>query len=149
MGELNTFVFFDGSNVTEAIAHESVGLIASKISHFPRVRESLLRGQRKCKEVTQGLVAEGRDCGTVVFPLAEVKVFLTARSEDRASRRAKELGLNVQETMDAQRVRDQQDSSRKAAPLQVPPNALVVDTSQKNLEQVVEEIEQYVKSKLP
>jgi cytidylate kinase len=148
MGELNTSVFFDGSDVTDAIADESVGLIASKISHFPKVRASLLQGQRKCKDMTQGLVAEGRDCGTVVFPAAEVKIFLTARSEDRASRRAKELGLNIQETINAQRVRDQQDSSRKAAPLQVPESALIVDTSQKNLEQVVEEIEQYVKSKL-
>ncbi len=147
MGELKTHVFFDGQDVTDSISEESVGSIASLISHFPRVRASLLAGQRKFQESTEGLVAEGRDCGTVVFPAAEVKIFLTANSENRAQRRAKELGLNVQETILAQKQRDSQDSNRKAAPMQIPQNALVVDTSSKNLNQVVEEIEQYVTAK--
>lgn len=143
MKDENTEVYFGDKNVTELITHEDVGNIASKISHFPKVRMSLLKGQRDCSNKTQGLVAEGRDCGTVVFPNAEIKIYLTARSENRAERRAKELGLSTQETEQAQNVRDQQDSTRKAAPLQVPDKALVVDTTDLNFEQVVDAVESH------
>ncbi len=148
MDEDQTRVFLDGQDVTEKISQEKVGSIASKISHFPSVRKSLLAPQRECAEKTQGLVAEGRDCGTVVFPDAEVKIYLTAKQENRAERRAKELGLSTEETVEATSIRDQQDSTRKAAPLQVPEKALVVDTTHLNFEQVVELIEEFVRKQI-
>lgn len=145
MKEENTEVYFGDKNVTDLIMHEDVGNIASKISHFPKVRQSLLNGQRDCSTKTQGLVAEGRDCGTVVFPNAEVKIYLTARSENRAERRAKELGLDAEKMAEAQSVRDQQDSTRKAAPLQVPDKAIVLDTTDLNFEQVVSAVEAHTR----
>lgn len=143
-----TEVYFQGRCVTDDIGQEWVGGIASKISHFPKVREALLANQRDCADKTEGLVAEGRDCGTVVFPKAEVKVYLTANSEYRAERRAKELGLNVEETVAAQKVRDHQDSSRKTAPLQIPENALVLDTTHLSLAEVIEQLADFTQKRL-
>jgi len=148
MNANRTQVLFNGEDVTDDIAHEDVGSIASKISHYPEVRKALLDAQRNCSAGPQGLVAEGRDCGTVVFPQAQAKIYLTASSEHRAARRAAELGLDQGETQEAQKVRDRQDSTRKAAPLQVPEHALVVDTTELNLDEVVEKVENFVRSKL-
>lgn len=135
-----TQVWFRGENVTDQIAQEAVGNVASQISHYPEVRQSLLDHQRNCALNQRGLIAEGRDCGTVVFPHAEVKIYLTARSDSRAQRRAQELGMDEKTTAELQKQRDEQDSTRKAAPLQIPQDALVVDTSELNLEQVVAKI---------
>jgi cytidylate kinase len=143
-----TQVWFDGQDVTEKIAHEDVGNIASRISHFPEVRQSLLDHQRNCALENSGLIAEGRDCGTVVFPRAEAKIYLTARSEDRASRRAQELGLDKDILERQQKQRDIQDSTRKVAPMQIPQDALVVDTSELNLEEVVQKAYQYAVPKI-
>lgn len=140
MGPLKTQVFLDNQDVTDYLAKEEVGNLASVISHFPKVRAGLLEGQRKCQTITEGLVAEGRDCGTVVFPEAEVKIYLTAKSEHRAERRAKELGVSAEELVKSQAVRDSQDANRKAAPMQVPENAIVVDTTTLSFEEVVETI---------
>lgn len=145
MTESSTRVFLDQRDVTDFISHESVGDVASKVSHFPQVRKSLLAGQRECRNRSVGLVAEGRDCGTVVFPDAEVKVYLTARSENRAERRALELGLNKEQLVQQQQIRDQQDSTRKAAPLQIPDNAMVLDTTDLNFDQVVSSLETHVR----
>lgn len=136
-----TQVLFRGKDVTDLIASERVGGIASKISHYPEVREALLAAQRACAEGPQGLVAEGRDCGTVVFPGAPVKVYLTASSESRAQRRAAEHGEDPDKIIEAQKTRDRQDSTRKAAPLMIPQNALVIDSSTMNLSQVVDVVE--------
>ena len=144
-----TQVWFHDKDVTEKISHEDVGNIASKISHFPEVRQSLLDHQRNCAVDNKGLIAEGRDCGTVVFPLAEVKIYLTARSEDRALRRAQELGLDKDILKAQQKQRDIQDSTRKIAPMQVPAEALVVDSSELTLEQVVEKAYDYAIHKIP
>jgi cytidylate kinase len=148
MAESKTRVYFGDEDVTDEIGREDVGNVASKISHFPKVRESLLEGQRDCRERTEGLVAEGRDCGTVVFPNAEVKIYLTARSEDRAERRAKEQGLSAESLIEEQNRRDHQDSTRKAAPMKVPDQAYVVDTSEMNFEQVVAAVEKHVRAVL-
>lgn len=148
MAESKTRVYFGDEDVTDEIGREDVGNVASKISHFPKVRQSLLEGQRDCSQRTEGLVAEGRDCGTVVFPNAEVKIYLTARSESRAERRAKEQGLSAESLIEEQNKRDHQDSTRKAAPLAVPEDALVVDTTAMNFEQVVEAVEKFVRSKI-
>lgn len=142
-----TQVWFNQEEVTDEIAKEQVGNYASQVSHYPEVRTSLLDQQRSCAFVAEGLVAEGRDCGTVVFPKAEVKIYLTARSENRAQRRAQELGLDAKDTAQLQQQRDQQDSSRKTAPLQVPEGALVIDTSELNLSQVLKKVEEHIKEK--
>ena len=84
--DVGTRVILEGEDVTDEIRTESVGAIASKIASLPSIREALLRRQRAFKQAP-GLVADGRDMGTVVFPNAEVKVFLTASAEERAQRR--------------------------------------------------------------
>lgn len=147
MNEHGTLVFLGNEDVTAFINAEDVGNIASKISHFPEVRKALLAPQRSCQDKTEGLVAEGRDCGTVVFPTAELKIYLTARSENRAERRARDQGLSVQETAAAQAQRDQQDSNRKIAPMKVPENAFVVDTTELDLPEVVGKIESFIKNR--
>lgn len=144
-----TLVLFQGRDVTDAIASEDVGGIASRISNDPDVRAALLGAQRACAEGAQGLVAEGRDCGTVVFPAALAKVYLTASSESRAQRRANEHGEDPTKIIEAQKTRDTQDSTRKAAPLMIPQNARVVDTSEMDLTGVVDEVERYVRTLLP
>jgi cytidylate kinase len=143
-----TEVWFEEKNVTDFISHEDVGNVASRISHFPEVRQSLLDHQRNCAIGNVGLIAEGRDCGTVVFPRAEVKIFLTAKSENRALRRAQELGLDEKMLQEQQRQRDKQDSTRKTAPMQTPPDALVIDTSDYSLEEVVNKVYSYVQERL-
>lgn len=148
MEQDRTRVYFQNQDVTDQIAHEDVGSFASKVSHYPTVRKALLDAQRDCSKGPQGLVAEGRDCGTVVFPKAEAKVYLTANSEHRAARRAAELGLDQDETVKAQQQRDLQDSTRKVAPMAVPQDAYVVDTTTMNLEQVVDAVVQYVQGKI-
>ena len=148
MTQEKTKVWYKDQDVTDFIFQEDVGNVASKISHYPEVRSSLLDHQRLCACVDRGLVAEGRDCGTVVFPKAEVKVYLTASSQNRAQRRAQELGLDEKELAIQQKQRDEQDSSRKVAPLQVPKDALVVDTTQMSLTDVTEKIYNFAKDKV-
>ena len=143
-----TEVWFDGQDVTERISQEEVGNFASQVSHYPEVRSSLLDHQRQCALSSNGLVAEGRDCGTVVFPQAEAKVYLTAKSENRAHRRAQELGLDEKQLVVQQQQRDHQDSTRKTAPLSAPQDALVLDTTELNFEEVVTRVEQFVRLKL-
>lgn len=148
MGDDNTRVFFGNEDVTDQLLKEEVGSIASRISHFAQVREALLSPQRQCQTSTEGLVAEGRDCGTVVFPKAELKIYLTAKQEHRAERRARELGADSQEIVQAQKQRDEQDASRKVAPMQIPNAAFVVDTSELSFAEVVSKIEDYVRKNL-
>ncbi|MBC7465781.1 MAG: (d)CMP kinase [Bdellovibrio sp.] len=143
-----TKVWFGQEDVTEMIGQETVGNAASTISHYPEIRQSLLDHQRNCAVGVKGLVAEGRDCGTVIFPRAEVKIYITASSENRAGRRAQELGLDQKELVKQQEKRDHQDSTRKVAPLQVPEGALVVDTTEMNFEEVVAQVNAFVASKL-
>ncbi len=143
-----TQVWFNNEDVTDFISHEDVGNIASKISHFQEVRQSLLDHQRDCATQNNGLIAEGRDCGTVVFPMAEAKIYLTARSGDRASRRAQQLGLDKDVLEVQQKQRDTQDSTRKVAPMQIPEDSLVIDTSELSLEDVVVQAYGFIQTKL-
>lgn len=136
-----TEVVYCGHKVTDDIAQDSVGLLASQVSKYKKVREKLLKNQRDCKEIGPGLVAEGRDCGTVVFPDANLKIYLTADQAQRAERRAKELGVSVDEMQASQKQRDEADSKRKNAPMQIPENAIVIDTTDMTLDQVVKFIE--------
>lgn len=143
-----TKVWFGSQDVSSQIGQEKVGNAASTISHYPEIRQSLLDHQRACALGVKGLVAEGRDCGTVVFPQAEIKIYITASSEHRASRRAQELGTDQKEMAQLQQVRDKQDSTRKVAPLQIPEDALVLDTTEMTFPQVVEKVHQFVYEKL-
>jgi cytidylate kinase len=139
-----THVLFNGKDVTSEAHQESVGLVASQISQYPTVRKMLLGAQRACL-TPRGLVAEGRDCGSVVFPNAELKIYLDADSENRALRRAQQSGLSAGLTKDdiekQQKVRDNQDLTRTVAPLMAPEGAHIVDTSTMTLHEVVDFIE--------
>lgn len=139
-----TRVFWRDDDVTDLIFSEENGSRASLISQIPEVRKALLQNQRNCAVNVAGLVAEGRDCGTVVFPNAIFKIYLTASQEERAARRAKEQGLNFEQTHSQQKARDQQDSSRAAAPLQIPSDAKVVDSNGLPLSEVVDRIHAWV-----
>lgn len=143
-----TAVLYKNSDVTAEINSEKTGSVASVISQYPEVRAALLQAQRDCGLQPPGLIAEGRDCGTVVFPSALLKVYLTARSEDRAKRRAEEQGLELKSTVEEQKMRDERDTSRASAPLQVPENALVIDTSELGFDEVVARIEAELNDKL-
>lgn len=137
-------VLVDGQDVTEAIRTPEVANLASPISAIPEVRALLLDWQREFGR-QGGVVAEGRDTGTVVFPEAPVKIFLTASLEERARRRHKELlqrGVDIsyeQVKLDME-ARDQRDATRHVAPLRPAPDAVVIDSTHMSLEQVVEEV---------
>jgi cytidylate kinase len=137
-------VLVDGQDVTEAIRMPEVGNLASPISAIPEVREILLDWQRDFAK-QEGTVAEGRDTGTVVFPNAEVKIFLTASLEERARRRHKEMvergiTISLEQVKRDIEARDQRDSTRHIAPLRPAPDAVVIDTNHMTLEEVVEEV---------
>jgi cytidylate kinase len=144
LDEDQTRVFYKNQDVTQEILSEQNGTRASLISQIPEVRQALLQNQRDCARNVTGLVAEGRDCGTVVFPQAMLKLYLTASQEERAKRRAKEQGLDLAQTENEQRRRDHQDSSRAAAPLAVPEGARVVDSGGLDLAQTVDMIHGWV-----
>jgi len=137
-------VLLGGEDVTEAIRAPGISRGASVVSARPVVREKLLGLQRSLgRSAARGAVLEGRDIGTVVFPDAEVKFFLTASDEARAGRRHAELmekGLDVplQEVLTDQRRRDKDDTERAIAPLKPAPDAVRVDTTGLDLEAVVE-----------
>jgi cytidylate kinase len=143
-------LFLDGRNVGAAIRTESVGAAASVVSALPGVRALLLDLQRKQGDLGS-VVLEGRDIGTVVFPKAQVKVFLTASIEARAQRRAAELEERGQKA-DLEQVkeemirRDRQDSTRAIAPLKQAEDALLVDTSGMSIESVLDRLESIVRN---
>jgi cytidylate kinase len=135
----------DGVDVTSAIRTQEMGDAASRVSVWPEVRAALLDRQREMGR-DGGVVMEGRDVQTHVFPDAEVKVFLTASEEERARRRARDLedrGLPVpplENVVAAIRERDERDSGRATAPLAAAPDAVVIDSDSLTIDQVVERI---------
>jgi len=134
--ELSERIVANGEDVTEAIRAPDVSEAASKVATNPKVRAAMVQKQREL--LSHGdWVAEGRDIGTVVAPDAEVKVFLTAGAEERARRRAEELGADVDTVLRDQALRDAQDSEREHSPLEVAPGAVELDTSGLGVEQVV------------
>ncbi len=140
LDEDRTRVLFGPRDVTKEIAAEKVGELASQVSQIPEIRRELLEAQRACAQDVVGLVAEGRDCGTVVFPGAHFKVYLTANSDARAQRRAEEHGQSAETIKASQSQRDHLDSTRKVAPLQASADAFIVDTSNLSLPEVVDKI---------
>jgi CMP/dCMP kinase len=137
-------VFVAGEDVSAAIRAPDISQGASQVSAHPPVRAALLDIQRRVAE-GGGLVVEGRDTGTVVFPTAEAKFFLTATVEERARRRIAELeasGAKVdhEETLREIRERDERDASRDVAPMKPADDAVLVDSSTQTIEQVVENL---------
>ena len=137
-------VFADGDDVTEAIRSAQASRLSSTVGSIAGVRKRLVELQRKMAE-QGGVVMEGRDIGTVVFPDAEVKVFLTASAAERARRRFLELQekgvpADLDQIAAEIRERDLRDSSRKHAPLKQAPDAVLIDTDGMSIEQAVEAV---------
>jgi cytidylate kinase len=150
--QCNVRITLEGENVTNTIRTEQVGSVASKIASLPRVREALLRRQRAFREAP-GLVADGRDMGTVVFPGAEVKIFLTADPAERANRRylelkQKGLDVNIGDLLSEIQTRDERDMNRAVAPLKPADDAYLLDSTSKTIDQVLEEVLSFVKKQL-
>jgi cytidylate kinase len=146
-------VFFDGEVVTDEIRSETCGKSASVIAPIVAVRKALLIQQRAfCKE--PGLIADGRDMGTVVFPNAKLKIFLTANIEERAKRRFKQLkqggiSVNLRRLYTEIAERDKRDSTRSVSPLKPAEDAIVIDTSTLDVKGVMEEISKLVVDRIP
>ncbi|WOA51803.1 (d)CMP kinase [Dickeya solani] len=146
-------VILEGEDVSNEIRSQEVGNTASQAAVFPRVREALLRRQRAFREMP-GLIADGRDMGTVVFPDAPVKIFLDAGAEERAKRRmlqlqAKGFNVNFERLLSEIKERDERDRNRPVAPLVPAPDALVLDSTHMTLDEVVVQALAYVRQKLP
>ena len=137
-------VRLDGEDITAHMTLESTGNIASIVAALPEVRRVLLQKQKDFKQ-SPGLVADGRDMGTVVFPDAEYKVFLTASAAERAKRRYKQLiekgiDANLARITNEIEERDRRDMERKTAPLAMASDALYIDSSDMALNAVIEEV---------
>ncbi|HEY0922459.1 (d)CMP kinase [Rheinheimera pacifica] len=149
----NIRITLEGENVSHTIRTQEVADLASKIASLPRVREALLRRQRAFAE-EPGLVADGRDMGTVVFPQAAVKIYLTATPEERARRRYLELkekgfDVNIGDLLSEIQARDERDMNRATAPLKPAADAYMLDSTNKTIEQVLEEVLNYAGMKIP
>jgi cytidylate kinase len=147
-----THIILEGEDVTMSIRTEAVGSMASKIAALPRVREALLRRQRAFKELP-GLIADGRDMGTVVFPSAAAKVFLTASAEERAERRYKQLlekgfTAKIDQLIAEIKERDERDANRAVAPMKAADDALYVDSTDLSIDEVVDQILRFAHGKL-
>jgi cytidylate kinase len=147
------FVWLDGALVTRDIRTEAAGNDASKVAALPAVRAALLERQRAFAR-PPGLVADGRDMGTVVFPGAEVKIFLTASLEERALRRHNQLKQKgVAATLAALSLeiaeRDKRDISRSASPLVASADAVILDTTGMPVDAVVERVLGIARARLP
>ncbi|MGH7767526.1 MAG: (d)CMP kinase [Candidatus Binatia bacterium] len=150
--EGNLKVLLDGRDVTTEIRTPELSQWASKISALGPVRERMVELQR-AMGARGGVVAEGRDIGTVVFPQADVKVFLTAGPEERAKRRFAELKeqgkrVSLDETLEEMVERDRRDQERALAPLRRAEDAVAIDSTGRTVDQVMEQIMQEIKKKM-
>lgn len=148
-GRQNT-IFLDGQDVADAIRSPQVTNQAHILAAIPAVRELLVRRQQAIARQVGSLVTEGRDQGTVVFPQAGFKFYLDATAQCRAERRQKQLRqqgvqMSLEKVLFDQTQRDQRDSSRQVGPLKTAGDAIVVDTTDMSVEQVVEKLYRYIK----
>lgn len=137
-------ILLEGQSVTDCIRTEQVGAGASKVAALPQVRAALLQRQRDFRQ-TPGLIADGRDMGTVVFPDAPLKIFLTASAEERARRRYLQLkdkspDVTLTSLLDEINARDARDTQRAIAPLVAAPDALSLDSTSLSIDQVLKYI---------
>ncbi|MDG6772906.1 (d)CMP kinase [Thiomicrorhabdus sp. ZW0627] len=140
-----TSILYEGEDVTSKVRTEEVAGVASKVASIPEVRAALLARQQDFAELP-GLVADGRDMGTVVFPDAAVKLFLTASAEVRAERRVKQLknqgvSANIHQITQDIKERDERDSNRSTSPLKPADDAIIIDTSDLDIDQVCRKAE--------
>jgi len=149
-GEIVTLL--EGEDVTQDLRTETCGNDASQVAQIATVREALLARQRAFRE-TPGLVADGRDMGTVVFPDAVLKIFLTASAEERARRRynqlkGKGLGVTMGGLLDEIAERDARDRERAASPLVAAEDAVQLDTSELTIDEVVDRLWSFCQARL-
>ncbi|EQA13886.1 (d)CMP kinase [Glaesserella parasuis] len=145
-------VILDGENVGDQIRTAQAGQNASKIAVYPQVREALLQRQRDFRS-PKGLIADGRDMGTVVFPEAEIKFFLDASAEERTKRRVKQLqekgfNANFDEILAEIKERDFRDRNRPVAPLVPAEDAMILDSTHLSIEEVIQQALDYIAQKL-
>ncbi len=143
-------VYLDGQDVSKVLRTEQTGEMASKIASIGVVRAALLKRQQAFAKAP-GLVADGRDMGTVVFANAPFKVFLTASAEERANRRLKQLQNQGSEGIISQILadvvaRDERDSSRKHSPLKPAKDALIIDTTELSIDEVITQVVKLIKA---
>jgi len=146
-------IVLDGREVTDRVRAEITGADASQLAVLPGVRQALIQRQRDFRQ-TPGLVADGRDMGTAIFPDAEVKIFLTASAQTRAERRHKQLngkenGASLSALFREISARDERDSSRQASPLRSADDAVVIDTTNLDIAAVMDRVLEEVRKKLP
>lgn len=137
-------VILEGEDVTDMIRTEGVGSLASQVAALPAVRTALLQRQRDFAQA-DGLIADGRDMGTVVFPVAIIKVFLTASAEERGRRRYQQLldkgfDASLPALIEDIRARDERDSTRTVAPLKPADDALLIDSTDLTIDEVCEQV---------
>ncbi|MBU2882346.1 (d)CMP kinase [Psychrosphaera sp. B3R10] len=149
--EAGTKIVLEGEEVTHSIRNEEVGGVASKIAALPRVREALLRRQRAFRQ-KPGLIADGRDMGTVVFPDAAIKVFLTASAEERANRRYIELkgkghDVKIGDLLTEIQARDDRDMNRSVAPMVPAEDSIEIDSTTLSAEEVYQLLIKVVEEK--
>jgi len=137
-----TSILYENVDVTSKVRTEEVAGVASTIAVIPEVRAALLQRQKDFAQAP-GLIADGRDMGTVVFPNSPVKLYLTASAEVRAERRVKQLknqgiGANIAQITQDIKERDERDTGRKTAPLRPADDAIVIDTSDLDIQEVCE-----------
>ena len=145
-GQLGVQVILEGENVTSDLRTEETGAIASQIAAVNAVRAALLERQRAFQQ-EPGLIADGRDMGTVVFPSAELKVYLTASAEERGQRRYKQLiesgkNASLAGIIEDIKARDDRDMNRAVAPLKPADDAMVIDSTSMSIEAVFEKVQQ-------
>jgi cytidylate kinase len=146
-------VILEGQDISLDIRTETAGNRASQVAAIPQVRQALLAWQRDYARMP-GLVADGRDMGTVVFPGAEVKIFLTASAEERALRRYKQLkekglSVNLADLTEEIRARDERDSNRAAAPLVAAATAMRLDSTGIDADEVYRQVMEKIHATLP
>ena len=146
-----TKILLDGNDVTAAIRQEEIGIAASKVATQPAVRSALLARQQAFAELP-GLIADGRDMGTVVFPNAPVKIFLTASAEERAKRRflqLQEQGVNVSLDRLLEDIvrRDEQDTNRAVAPMKPADDAIILDSTKLSIQEVLTRVKALMEQK--
>jgi CMP/dCMP kinase len=145
--EVGERVLLDGRDVTTAIRTREVSEAASRVAAEPAVRSAMVAQQRRILHDGGDWVAEGRDIGTVVAPDAEIKVFLTASPQERARRRADELGADVATVLAEQTIRDERDRTREHSPLKPAEGSVELDTTGLTLEQVVAQVVELVRGR--
>lgn len=152
MTQNGTIVLLDGEDVSQTIRTERVGEYASKVAAIPQLRTALFERQRAFAQAP-GLVADGRDMATTIFPEAQAKIYLTASAESRAERRVKQLqgmGVDVKmgDILANIQARDKRDMERAVAPLKPAPDAFQIDSSDLNIDQVFALMVSYIDAQL-